>query len=282
MFASEVSDAVQAATVLCPLVDRSFEKDVKFGDTIRIPDASNPAVRYKSDDTSATWANIVETSQTITINRHAYSAMLFEGIMELQANIPVEETYTGKMGYSLTHMIEGDATSGMVSLGNSFSQVAGTLGQDPTEDDIIDAVRQLNAANTPETGRFGWFSPGGYAALLKLDRFTRADFVGQKQAETAIEQAKIGVLYGAPIYQSSLADANPSAANQAYCWYGHRRSVALIVQQEPTLHSDWVILEESNGVYVSVVYQFVERLITPVTLGGTTPTDALMVAIRSR
>ena len=69
--------------MLCDLVDRSFEAQMKYGDQIHIRDASNPAVRVKSEDTTATWSNITDTMQTITINRQVYCAMLFESIAEL-------------------------------------------------------------------------------------------------------------------------------------------------------------------------------------------------------
>ena len=41
-----------------------------------INNLSNPAVRIKSEDTSATYSNVAETQQTITISRHAYCAFL--------------------------------------------------------------------------------------------------------------------------------------------------------------------------------------------------------------
>ena len=62
--------------MLADLVDRSFEKDLKFGRIVAIQDMSNPGVRIKTEDTSATYANITETQQTITVSRQAYVAFL--------------------------------------------------------------------------------------------------------------------------------------------------------------------------------------------------------------
>ena len=56
---------------------------MRFGRVLTIPDRSNPAVRMKTEDTSATWANITETQQTLTINKQAYVAFLVEDIAEL-------------------------------------------------------------------------------------------------------------------------------------------------------------------------------------------------------
>lgn len=275
-----VSDAVQANVVLSELVDRSFEDSLRFGRIAHIKDASNPAVRMKSEDVSATWSNITETDQDITINRQAYCAMLFEDIAEVQSDVDLQEMYTGKMGYSITAFIEGDATSGLASLPNSFSQLVGILGNDPGDDDIIEAVEFLDNADVPEDGRFFYVAPPTHSALLKLDKFTRQEYVGQGNAEKAVLRAKVGMVYNAPVYKSSLANNNPSAANQSYSWFCHKRGVALIVQRKPTVHSQYIILETGWGVLTDVIYQFAERLIAPLTLGGGTSTDVFNVAVR--
>lgn len=69
--------------MLATLVDRSFEDNMRMGRVAVINDISNPSVRIKSEDTTATLSNIVETQQTITISRQAYCAMLFEDIAEV-------------------------------------------------------------------------------------------------------------------------------------------------------------------------------------------------------
>lgn len=76
VWASDVSEAAQANTMLAGLVDRQYEKDLRFGRTVVIRDRSNPAVRIKTEDTSATYSNITETQQTLTISRQAYCAFL--------------------------------------------------------------------------------------------------------------------------------------------------------------------------------------------------------------
>jgi hypothetical protein len=279
-WASKVSDATQATTVLSERVDRSYEDDLTMGRVVNIQDASNPATRFKSEDTTATWANITETRQSITISKDAYSAMLFENIAEIQSSVRLRELYTGKMGYALTATIEGDGTSGLVSLGNSFSQGVGTLGVDPTDDDLIRANQYLADADVPtDDGLTFWVSPACYAALLKIDKFVKASYVGAADAQSAVRRAELGNIYDATVLRSSLANANPSSSNSSYNWYFHKRAVALIVQQMPTVHSQWVILEEAFGVYTNCIYNFAEREIAPSTLGGGTSGDQMVVAV---
>lgn len=279
IWASEVSDASQANIVLAGLVDRQYEDDMSFGRIVHIKDWSNPAVRIKSEDSTATWANITETDQDITISRQAYTAFLVEDIAEVQADVEVRARYTDKSGYSLSAFVEGDLTSGLASLPNGFSQNVGTLGVDPTDDDVLRAVQYLDDGNVPSDGRFFYVSPATHNALLKIDKFTRADFVGQADAEMAIKRAKVGMVYNAPVYMSSLANANPSTANSSYSWFCHTRGVALIMQREAVVNSDYVILETGWGVLVYSIYNFAERLIAPATLGGGTSTDRFNVSV---
>ncbi len=89
------------------------------------------------------------------------------------------------------------------------------------------------------------------------------------------------MVFNAPVYKSTLANNNPSAAAQSYSWFCHERGVALVMQREPTVHSDYVILETGWGILVDVVFNFVERLIAPITLGGGTSTDVYNVGVRA-
>lgn len=281
VWSEHVSDATEAATVLSSLVDRKFESEMKVGRVLNIQDRSNPAVRVKSEDTTATWANITESRQQLTINRQAYVAFLVEDIAELQANIDLRAGYTAKCGYSLMAHIEGDATSGLASLPSSFSQLVGTLGSDPTDDDILRAVQYLDDGDVPSDGRFFYASPAAHIALLKMDKFTSQLYVGQSDAEKAVKKARVGMVYGAPVYVSSLANNNPSAANQSYAWFCHEDGVALIMQRKPVTHVDYIILEGGWGVLTDVIYQFAERLLPPSTLGGGTSDDRFNVGIRA-
>lgn len=253
IWSTNISDATQAATVLAPLMDRRFEDEMESGAIIHIADLSNPGVRFKAADTPATYSNITESDQDVTINRHAYCAFLTENIVKIQSRTDLRDRYTSKTGYSLMAMVEGDITSGLQSLPDNFSQFTGTLGTDPSEDDLINAVTFLDNGDVPEDDRFIWCSPGFYAGLLKLDVFRRQEYVGQARAEKAIIKAQVGELFNAPVYKSSLANANPAAANQAYSWFCHKEGVALIMQQKPTVHSQFDLMYVGVGTLVDVL-----------------------------
>ena len=278
VWASEVSDATKAHVGLADLVDRSYESDMKSGDIIHIQDRSHPSVRVKAEDTAATIANRTETQQNVTINREAYCRMLFEDIAELQSKYDLRSKYTADMGYSLMAYVEGDVTSGLASLPDDFSQLVGTLGSDPTTDNLIRAVQYLDDGDVPEGDRFFYMSPPTHAALLKQDVFVSGDY----GPSGAVSSGRISKpVYGATTHVSSLANGNPSAAGQSYSWFCHKRGVALILQQSPKVMPAWWNTDYFGwDVVTKMVYQFAERLIAPSTLGGGTSDDRFNVGVR--
>lgn len=274
----ELSDASKAHIGLADLVDRSFDNTMKSGDIIHIQDFSHPSVRVKAEDTASTIANRTETQQNITINREAYSRMLFEDIAEVQSKYAIRSKYTGDMVYSLMAYLEGDATSGLASLPSSFSQLEGVLGSDPTTDNIIRLVQYLDDGDVPESDRFFYMSPPTHAALLKQDVFVSADY----GPSGAVSSGRITrPVYGATVHVSSLANNNPSAASQSYSWFSHKRGVALIMQQAPkVMPLTWNPDYFGWDVTTKMIYQFAERLIAPSTLGGGTSNDRFSCGLR--
>ncbi len=277
VWAPELSDAVQANCVLPDLIDRHFEDSLKFGNNFVIPDRSNPAVRMKTQDAQATWANITETNQNFAINRQAYVGFLVEDIAEIQSKYDVRSTYTDAAGYSLAAFVEGDGTSGMVSLLNSPGNNVGTLGVDPADDDLILAKTYLDRADVPMDGRYIYCSPGFHNGLLKIDKFIRS---GDYDTGGSVKKGKVGQIYSAPVHISTLCAANPNVAGQAYGLMAHKRGIALVQQRKPTVHTQYIILSVGWGVLVDTIYQFTIRNIAPKTLGGGTSNDQFNVSLR--
>lgn len=239
---------------------------------------SNPAVRIKTQDTTATWSNITETQQTVTLSLQAYVAFLVEDIAEIQSKVDLRGKYTDKAGYSLQAYVEGDGTNGLASLPSGFTNLVGTLGVDPTDDDILSAKGNVDTADAPAKDRFWYVSPGWHNALLKIDKFIRAqDYVLDG---SPVKEGLVGSIYGAPVYMSTLTANNPNVSGQAYSWYSHKRGVALIMQRLPTVHTQYIMLETGWGVLVDTIYNFATRNIAPKTLGGGTSNNKFNCGIR--
>ena len=209
------------------------------------------------------------------------SEQVCEDIVDVQSDVDLRKEYTDAAGYSLMAFIEGDATSGLMSLPANFSQLRGTLGAEPTADTLIDAKSDLDRTDAPQNDRFMYISPGFHNALLKIDPMVSADYRGEAEAMQASQMGRfVSPLYGAKVAVSTLAANSPAVAGQAYGWFCHKRGVALVIQREPRVHDQYVLLETGWGVVVDVIYNFAERLILPKTFGSTSPDDTYNVGLR--
>ncbi len=275
-WSKELEDAATAWIGLADLVDRSFESDLTVGDQVHIPDRANPAVRYKTTDTSGTFSNVTETNDILTVSTQAYCAFLVEDIAEIQSKYATRSEYTKATTYSLMADVEGDLTSGLASLPDNFSQGTGALGSDPTTDNIIRAVQYLDDADVPDSSRFFYMSPATHASLLKQDVFVSGDY-GPTGAVSSGRVTK--PVYGATTHVSSLASNNPSTSGQSYSWFCHKKGVALVIQRGVTMHTQWENLEIGWGVVADVIFGFTEHLLLPRTTASVTPNDNYNVAI---
>jgi hypothetical protein len=201
-----------------------------------------------------------------------------EDIAEIQSKVDLRGKYTDKAGYSLQAYVEGDGTNGLASLPSAFTNLVGTLGVDPTDDDVIGAKNNVDTADAPAKDRFWYVAPGYHNALLKIDKFIRAnDYVLEG---APVKTGLVGEIYGAPVYMSTLTANNPNVAGQAYSWYSHKRGVALIMQRMPTVHTQYIMLETGWGVLVDTIYNFATRNIAPKTLGGGTSNNKFNCGLR--
>lgn len=276
-WAAELQDATTAWTGLSDLVDRSFEDSLAVGDIVNIPDRSNPAVRFKTADTAGTYSNVTETQDVLTVNLQAYCGFIVEDIAEIQSKYAVRSEYTQATTYSLMSVVEGDVTSGLASLPANFSQLVGSLGVEPTTDNLIRAVQYLDDGDVPETDRFFYMSPGTHASLLKQDVFVSGDY-GPMGGVSSGRITK--PVYGATTHVSSLASNSPATSGQSYSWFCHKKGVALAIQRAPTVHTQWENLEIAWGVVADVIYGHTEHLILPSTLASTSPDDRFNVGVR--
>ena len=219
-------------------------------------------------------------SEEIVQARGKLRGTYVEDIEEVQSRVDLRSKYTDKAGYSLMAFIEGDATSGLMSLPANFSQLRGTLGSEPTVDTLIDAKSDLDRADAPQNDRFILFSPGFHNSLLKITQLVSGDFVSGGAASATQNGQLVGKYYGAPVYSSTLTANSPNVSGQAYGFFCHKRGIALVMQRAPRVHDQYVLLETGWGVLVDVIYNFAERLIAPKTLGGGTSDDKFNVGLR--
>jgi hypothetical protein len=274
LWSDGVIDAVEFSAVIQKRVNRSFEKELTVGNTLNVPRLSNLTTQTKASGVSNTinFEAITETDQVITVSTHEYAAFLLEQVVNVQANQDLRSQYEKKIGYAITRGRE-------VTLANLFTTftanaLIGALGVELTADDYLSGWTAMANAGllemSPDPGEeFSIFlDPAAYAAALKVDVFTNSLY---NKSGDAIQRATMGDIYGFPVFVSNLLRS--PAALQHDCFLMHKEAIALIVQEEVPVTSQYLIRNLADGVVGWNLYGQTKVSFPPETPGGGTAVD---------
>src|SRR3990167_1708031 len=148
LWSPDTRDAVEATVVAAARVESEkyglSELKGGPGDTMNIPYISNPTANTKSANTNVTLEVIgsagAEASQSFTVGTHQHVAFAVENITEVQSKTNLRSKYTNKAGYALA----AAADTNLHPLPQSFSQIVGSLGVEPTEDNWLRAAQYMD------------------------------------------------------------------------------------------------------------------------------------------
>ena len=226
--------------VFANLVDRRYEQGLTWGDTIHVPSIGNLTAQTKTKASNAAivYETITEANTDISIATWEYTAIAVESIVKVQANRDMLAAYAGKMGYALALAID-TVLAGLV---DNVNNSVGSLATDLTDDNLIRARQYLMDANAPMSGRAIAVSPAAEAGFLKLDKYTRDDYIGVHGAagrETALQQSYVTSYYRMPVYVSTNVEGTNAAGHDNAML--QKEAFALVVQMSPTAHSQYDI-----------------------------------------
>ena len=277
LWATDSRDAVEANVVLAGLVDNDTVSDLKGGpgDTLNIPYISNPTAQTTSASTNLIpemmGPSDAEASQVFTTTTKQHVVFAIENAVAVQSKINMRAKYAGKAGYVLA----AAADTNIASLAASFSNTVGTLGLEPTDDNVLTCAQNLDDANAPSESRFMVLRPASYYALLKSDRFVRTDYIGGGGEK--IREAHVGRIYGFDTYKTTLVTA--PATGQAENFACHKRGVYFCMQDMKS-HSYFSVMQDSDVVSFTDIYGYAEALQPPITAGGGAATDVFNNLLR--
>ena len=132
----------ERGTVFKNLVEDYSSLVAGAGDTVNIPQIDFDASSDKDANTLVTYDATATTVTQLAINKHKYNAMLFEDILQIQANSDLVSKYTKMFGEALARALDADIWAEL----DGINQGA-TLSAD---DAITDAEFQAALANLAE------------------------------------------------------------------------------------------------------------------------------------
>lgn len=230
LWSNSTLDFRQAKLVCADRVDRSFESELKHGDTLHVPNISELSVRLKAANTAITYENFTESVTDIPIDNHTYVAIKIEDIVKVQSKYDLMAKYTGQFGYNLAK----DLDTTVNSIFDGFSQSVGTLLVGLTEEEIRRAVQYLNDANAPSEDRSFFVSPAEMNNLMSIDRLINKDYNLATSGP-----GSIGAMFGIPVFETTNLEGSNGAGHD--CALLQRSAIALAVQQMPTTVSEYSV-----------------------------------------
>jgi hypothetical protein len=242
LWSNEVLMCRERALVMAPLVSRYDNLVKEKGDTIHIPNVSELTANTKTANSEVTLNYPTETEDTITINTHKEVSFEIEDIVKAQSAFDLRGVYTKGAGYAIAKAIDAD----LLGLYSSLTSTdVGTYGVDVTDATIVAAIQTLDEADAPMEDRYFVIAPSQKAALMKLDKFVKADFLGQYDQPTVVRKGPNnrylwGDVYGVPTYYTNQVPTTAGTPTQTHNLLFHKEAFALALQLGPRTQGNYI------------------------------------------
>jgi len=256
IWSQEVKMFRENALVAASLVKR-FDNLVKEkGDTIHIPDISELSANDKTANNEVTLQTVTESQSNLSIDTHKEVSFEIEDIVKTQSQFDLRSLYTKSAGYAIAKAID----TGLLGLYSSLTSTdVGTYGVDLTDATVVAAIQALDEANVPMEERYFVIKPSQKAALLKLDKFVKADFLGQYDQPTVVRKGPNnrylwGDIYGIPTYYTNQVTTTAGTPTQTHNIMFHKEAFMLAMQLGPRTQGNYWAKDLAWLVTVDCIY----------------------------
>lgn len=239
--------ATESHLVMGKSVKRFDEDVVKYGDVLHLPNLSNLTANDKTASTQVTLQAPTETEITITIDKHKEASFLVEDILKAQSRYDLLKEYTSKAGEAIGKRADRD----LIDLQSGLSQIVGTVGSDLSDPVLVSAIQKLDEADAPMDDRTLLILPAQKAALLRIDKFVRADAIPYVKGDSPIVKGIFGDIYGNGVKWTTNL---PAGKNLLF----HREAFGLAMQKKPRTQSQYKLEFLATLVVVDALYGVAE------------------------
>ena len=256
LWSVETLRAAEAALVAAGNVKR-YDAFVKMkGQSIKIPLISNLSANVKTANADVTTQTVTETSVTLNVDKWYESSFEIEDMVAVQSNYDLRSEYSEKSGYAIAKQIDSDVLG--LYTGLTTTDV-GTYGVDAGDSTYVAAILALNSNDVPMENRCFIMSVPQIAAIMKIDKFVKADFLGQYDQATPVKKGPNsrylwGQIYGVPVYYSTNVPTTAGTPTQYHNVLIHKDAWALALQQAPRLQAQYWLPSLAWKVVVDAIY----------------------------
>ena len=244
-------------TVLRGLIDdySAVFSGAGFGDVLHIPEISLISASDKSAGSDVEYDATATTETQLTVNKHKYTAKLFEDVAEIQSSADLVAKYSQMMGEALARQVDADIYTELSSLEDSLNLSA---------DDTLTAAKFEEALATLGENDIPYMdgecalvvNPTLFADILNpsagiAQYFIRNDAVGE--GNRGLRTGLVGSLYGVDVYMSNTLSTGGNSNTISGVIF-HKSAAVCAVQQEVRVQSEYSIDALGMKVVADTVY----------------------------
>lgn len=239
VWAKEVQMARRNKLVMANLVDKQYESDISYGDTVHIVSIAEMTADAITPGTALTPVAPTETEQTIVIDQYYGKAIEVQDMLKKQSKYDLMKPYSDVIGFALAKAIDGSLLAQFANVVTAHKQTAvATL----TFNGIVDAHTLLDEDNVPQEDRAMVVNAKGLGDLRKLEEFSSYNATG----EVGLVKSKMGIvgtIYGTPVYLTNAVKTDSGAFQNLLF---HKSAFAVVIQMNPEMESDRDILKKAD------------------------------------
>lgn len=130
-----------------------------------------------------------------------------------------------------------------------------------TDATIVAAHQALDEVDAPLRDRYFVIAPSQKAAIMKLDKFVKADYLGDYNMPTPVKTGPNnrylwGDIYGVPTYYTNQVTTTAGTPTQVHNIFFHKEAFALALQQAPRTQASYWQKDLAWIVTVDAIYGF--------------------------
>ena len=246
---------------------RYFEKSLVFkpffddysslvqgkSDVLHIPTIQEVATSRKTENAGVAYSVNTETEIQLQVDQHMYAAKLFEDIAMIQSNEQLFDKYAQSMAYALAKAVDTEIESKLQSLGTTQDLAA---NNSMSNADGETALGTLMSNDIPKEECAFFVNPLIFADLLNSRAFVAAGSsagIGFGAENDAMRTGEVGLLFGIPVFQSSLIPTTSSDGIEVG-YLVHKSAIAVAVQQDIRVQSEYSVDYLGTKVVADIIY----------------------------
>jgi len=224
LYSKNVLVAVKNQLVVVPRVNHSYEAELIKGDTLYIPLTNTVTATEVTVGTEGVHSNPFDTGAvTLTVNQYYEAPIPIDYMSRRQSQVDLLANAEGESAYAVSKKVDSTLCDLFSTLSDGTGY--GTDGSAITDDVLISAVEELDAADVPAVNRSWIFDPSCKADIMKIDKFVRSDYFASDVIPTGGFRKDI---YGAPILITNNLTVNSTGNYGAYL---HRDALAIVISE---------------------------------------------------